>query len=126
MVFTIPSCMRQTLIISHRFSLFLLVEIKGYLYRGIGRTYVSLPGRAGGLPVLISDMSAQIASATEQQSAVTSDVTKNVTNVQEITSEGEVTTSQISQASNELALLSSKLKSMITHFKVDKLTPVVS
>ncbi len=34
-------------------SFFLLVEIKGYLYRGIGRTYVSLPGRAGVLPVLI-------------------------------------------------------------------------
>jgi len=27
--------------------------LEGYLYRGIGRTYVSLPGRAGGLPVLI-------------------------------------------------------------------------
>jgi hypothetical protein len=54
MEFTTQSCTGQTLIISHRFFLFLLVEIKGYLYRGIGRTYVSLPGRAGGLPVLIS------------------------------------------------------------------------
>lgn len=55
MVFTIPSCVRQTLIISDRFSFFLLVENKGYLYRGIGRTYVSIPDRAGGLPVLIKN-----------------------------------------------------------------------
>ena len=60
MVFTIPSCMGQTLIVSHRFSFLLLVEVKGYLYRGIGRTYVSLPGRAGGLPVLIISMNCLI------------------------------------------------------------------
>jgi len=33
-----------------------LVELEGYLYRGIGRTYVSLPGRAGGLPLLIKNV----------------------------------------------------------------------
>ena len=54
MVFTIPSCMGQALIISHSFSFILFVEIRGYLYRGIGRTYVSLPGKAGGLPKLIT------------------------------------------------------------------------
>ena len=69
---------------------------------------------------LISDMSAQIATATEQQSAVTNDVTRNVTNVQDITGEGEAATLQISQASTELAVLSGKLKSMVSHFKVDK------
>ena len=70
---------------------------------------------------LISDMSAQIATATEQQSAVTNDVTRNVTNVQDISGEGEAATTQISQASTELALLSGKLKSMVSHFKVDSL-----
>lgn len=73
---------------------------------------------------LISDMSAQIASATEEQSIVTGDVSRNVTNVQQISQEGEVATLQISQASNELASLSDKLQSMITHFKVDKLQTV--
>jgi methyl-accepting chemotaxis protein len=72
---------------------------------------------------LISDMSAQIATATEQQSAVTHDVTRNVTTVQDITGEGEAATLQISQASTELAVLSGKLKSMVSHFKVDSLSP---
>jgi len=69
----------------------------------------------------INDMNAQIASATEQQSIVTNDVSKNVTNVQLITDEGETATLQISQSSTELALLSGKLKSMIDHFKVDEM-----
>jgi len=73
---------------------------------------------------LISDMSAQIASATEQQSVVTGDVSRNVTNVQQISREGEEVTLQISQASNELASLSGKLQSMIAHFKMDNLKPV--
>lgn len=73
---------------------------------------------------LISDMSAQIASATEEQSVVTGDVSRNVTNVQQISQEGEIATLQISQASNELASLSDKLQLMITHFKVDKLQAV--
>jgi methyl-accepting chemotaxis protein len=72
----------------------------------------------------INDMNAQIASATEQQSIVTNDVSKNVTNVQLITDEGETATLQISQSSTELALLSGKLKSMINHFKVDELKQV--
>ena len=74
----------------------------------------------------ISDMNAQIASATEQQSMVTNDVSRNIINVQQISGEGEAATVQISQASTELALLSGKLQQMITHFKVDKLTNVVS
>jgi len=69
----------------------------------------------------INDMNAQIASATEQQSVVTHAISKNVTNVQLITDEGETATLQISQSSTELALLSGKLKSMIDHFKVNEL-----
>ena len=74
----------------------------------------------------ISDMNAQIASATEQQSMVTNDVSRNIINVQQISGEGEAATVQISQASTELALLSAKLQQMITHFKVDKLTTVAN
>ncbi|MFT4747051.1 MAG: hypothetical protein ACI8XG_001128, partial [Congregibacter sp.] len=37
---------------SHRFTFCLLVEIREYLYHGIGGTYASLPSRAGGLPLI--------------------------------------------------------------------------
>ena len=73
---------------------------------------------------LINDMNAQIASATEQQSIVTNDVSRNVSNVELITDESETATLQISQSSTELALLSGTLKSMIAHFKVNELKQV--
>jgi methyl-accepting chemotaxis protein len=66
----------------------------------------------------ISDMNNQIATATEQQSLVTNDVSKNLENVQHISGEGESATLQISQASTELATLSNKLQGMVRHFKV--------
>jgi methyl-accepting chemotaxis protein len=68
----------------------------------------------------ISDMNSQIATATEQQSAVTHDVSKNLDNVQRISGEGESATLQISQASTELATLSNKLQTMVMHFTVEK------
>jgi len=68
----------------------------------------------------ISDMNSQIATATEQQSAVTHDVSKNLDNVQRISNEGESATLQISQASTELATLSNKLQIMVQHFTVEK------
>jgi len=68
----------------------------------------------------ISDMNSQIATATEQQSAVTQDVSKNLDNVQRISTEGESATLQISQASTELATLSNKLQTMVMHFTVEK------
>ena len=49
MVFTIQTGMRQTLIVSHRFSSLLLVEQRRYLYRSHGQTYASHPSLAGGL-----------------------------------------------------------------------------
>ena len=66
----------------------------------------------------ISDMNNQIATATEQQSLVTNDVSKNLENVQRISGEGESATLQVSQASTELATLSNKLQGMVSHFKV--------
>jgi len=68
----------------------------------------------------ISDMNSQIATATEQQSVVTNDVSKNLENVQRISGEGESATLQISQASTELATLSNKLQTMVMHFTVEK------
>jgi len=67
---------------------------------------------------IINDMNTQIASAAEEQNAVTEEMNRNITNISQIsalTSEGAA---QTEQASNELARLSGDLHQLVAQFKI--------
>ncbi|OMH31804.1 methyl-accepting chemotaxis protein [Motiliproteus sp. MSK22-1] len=66
----------------------------------------------------ITDMSTQIASAAEEQSAVAEDINKNVTDISELSASTESSTQQITNASEELARLAAELQSEVQRFKI--------
>ena len=66
----------------------------------------------------IDDMMTQIASASEQQSAVSEDINKQIVDINSISNETSEATDQIAIASTELARMSSELQSLIERFKV--------
>ncbi|MCB1861498.1 MAG: methyl-accepting chemotaxis protein [Gammaproteobacteria bacterium] len=66
----------------------------------------------------ITDMNHQIASAAEEQSLVTAEVTRNVTNIHEVTEETKVTSERTSKSSQELNHSSSELKQIVSQFRV--------
>ncbi len=68
--------------------------------------------------VLISDRNTQIASASEEQSAVANEIDHSVVHISEITEHSLVASEQISQATNELTRLGEALNEMISHFKI--------
>ena len=67
---------------------------------------------------IINDMNAQIATASEQQSAVAEDINKNVMNVKTVAQENSTASSQTQSASNEIAKLAEQLKSLVVEFKI--------
>ena len=66
----------------------------------------------------INDMAAQIASATEQQHQVTEDINKNMTMISELSSHSTQSAQQVTDASAELAQLSTNLQTIVGRFKV--------
>jgi len=66
----------------------------------------------------ISDMSAQIACAAEEQSAVTEEVNRNVTSVNDNVDEVAMASNQITSAAESLAEMAVKLQSDVEYFKV--------
>ncbi len=66
---------------------------------------------------LISDRNTQIASASEEQSAVAQEIDRSVTQISQLTEHSYLASQQIAQATAELAHLGESLQEMIAHFK---------
>ncbi len=66
----------------------------------------------------ITDMNHQIASAAEQQSAVTEELNHNILTISDVADQNACTSNQTAQASTELAETAVKLKEMINVFKL--------
>lgn len=65
----------------------------------------------------ISDMNAQIASAAEEQSAVSDEINKNVVNINHVAEGVTESAGQTAEASNQLARLAADLQSLVGQFK---------
>lgn len=66
----------------------------------------------------INDMMTQIASATEQQSAVTEDISTNLVRISDVSDECATASVQVAAASEELARLSEHMKGLTARFQV--------
>jgi len=66
----------------------------------------------------ISDMNTLIASAAEEQNAVTEDINRNVVEISSISNQSAQSASQVNSASEELARLSADLQREVMRFKV--------
>lgn len=66
----------------------------------------------------INDMNTQIASAAEEQSAVTEEINRNIVNITQIAESTTTGADQTAQASEDLARLAEQLKMLISKFSV--------
>ncbi len=66
----------------------------------------------------IVEMNAQVASAAEEQTATSDDITQRVTSVNNVVSESVSAVEQISRASDELAAMGERLKGLVGRFSV--------
>ncbi|MEE9493738.1 MAG: methyl-accepting chemotaxis protein [Gammaproteobacteria bacterium] len=66
----------------------------------------------------INDMNMQIASAAEEQSAVSAEVNRNVVNINEISNETATNTTEVNITCESLACLSDELRNLVSHFKL--------
>ena len=66
----------------------------------------------------INDMSSQIASAAEQQSATSEEINRNVTSINEMANETSIGAQQTASASSELARLATNLQGLVAQFKI--------
>ncbi|MDH5358041.1 MAG: methyl-accepting chemotaxis protein [Gammaproteobacteria bacterium] len=66
----------------------------------------------------INDMSAQIATASEEQSAVAEEINRNIVRINDMTEQTSDGASQTSAASKDLASLASGLNDLVHHFRV--------
>ncbi|MFQ5469470.1 MAG: methyl-accepting chemotaxis protein [Gammaproteobacteria bacterium] len=67
---------------------------------------------------MMSDMNTQIASAAEEQSAVTEEINRNVVNISEVAEHSVEGSEHISRSSTDLSELASKLRNMVGRFTV--------
>jgi len=66
----------------------------------------------------INDMTAQIASACEQQSSVTEEIARNITDIRDLSNEAAHTSEQSAEASQRLSELSHGLSALVGRFRV--------
>jgi methyl-accepting chemotaxis protein len=66
----------------------------------------------------ISDMNTQIAAATEQQSAVSEEINRNVTNISSISAETADYTKQLVSSSEEMSAMAEQLRTLVARFRV--------
>ena len=66
----------------------------------------------------IDDMATQIASASEEQAFVAEEMSKNISNISQVTEQSAQCSLQIGQSSGELATLASDIQVIISRFKV--------
>lgn len=83
----------------------------------VERAAESLGAIAGSVGA-INDMNAQIASAAEEQSAVSAEISTNVANIQRVTEQTATGARQTASASEELARLATELQSVMVRFKM--------
>ncbi len=67
----------------------------------------------------INDMNIQIASAAEEQSAVTEEINRNIMNISQTAQQTTETASQTTDASKSLAQLATELQQLVTNFKIN-------
>ncbi|MCK4742258.1 MAG: methyl-accepting chemotaxis protein [Sulfuriflexus sp.] len=67
---------------------------------------------------IINDMNTQIASASEQQSAVAEEINRNINNISQISDQTAGATQQTSTSSTELAGLADELQGLVSTFRV--------
>ncbi len=65
----------------------------------------------------INDMSIQIASAAEEQSATADEINRNITSISEMSNETTVGAQQTAAASGDLARLGTELQALVGRFK---------
>lgn len=65
----------------------------------------------------ITNINTQVATAAEEQSQVTADINRNITNIYEIVSQSATGISQSAAASNELSSLAERQKHELNHFR---------
>ncbi len=68
--------------------------------------------------VSIEDMATHIASASEEQAAVSEEISRNINNISGVTEQSAQSSLQISQNSDELAKLASDIQGLVSRFKV--------
>lgn len=66
----------------------------------------------------ISDMAAQIAAACEEQSSVTEEIARNITDIRELSNEAASNSAEGMQASQQLSALSQRLAALVGRFRV--------
>jgi len=66
----------------------------------------------------ISDMSIQVASASEEQSLVSEEINRNIVRIADLSAESMLGSEQIAEGSDELARLASELETVVKHFKI--------
>ncbi|HHQ4572059.1 TPA: methyl-accepting chemotaxis protein [Aeromonas veronii] len=66
----------------------------------------------------INDANAQVATAAEEQSCVTADINRNITNIHEIVSQSSAGISQSATASNELSQLAEQQRKQLSRFQL--------
>lgn len=67
---------------------------------------------------MITDLSTQIATATEEQNSVSEEINRNITGVSEVATQSATSISQVTSSSEELARLAGELKDMSARFVV--------
>ena len=67
---------------------------------------------------VITDMSTQIATATEEQSKVAEDVNRNIANISNVAEQTATAAQRAAQATEEIAGLSRKLRALVQRFKL--------
>ncbi len=67
----------------------------------------------------ITDMNTQIASAAEEQSAVSEEINRNVTSISQISEQTASGSEQTTHSANELAQLASELQNLVKQFKIN-------
>jgi methyl-accepting chemotaxis protein len=66
----------------------------------------------------IRDMNTQIATASEQQSAVASELNRSITNIHQVSEESEQQSSSMLTACNDLAQMGEQLQTVVGRFKI--------
>jgi methyl-accepting chemotaxis protein len=80
------------------------------------KTGVALTNISGSIE-RVNDMSAQIASAAEEQSAVTEEINRNIVQINEMTEQTAIGAQQTSAANSEQTRLAAELQNLVARFK---------
>jgi methyl-accepting chemotaxis protein len=80
----------------------------------VNEALMSIMGSVNG----ITAINTQVATAAEEQSQVTNDINRNITNIHEIVNQNVTGITQSAAASHELSQLAEQQKQQLTYFKL--------